>query len=743
MSNVKGQEETELGLPHISDEFIEKKRIEETVEGIKNQLLTQGYDALPDPHETLFAMISSTHGADQSEDPSPRSIKPRIHTVARRPDPPKIHLPQLSTQAIQSDLKTPSYSQLSIFQKRRSLSQVWRPSSHSSDLESMTLEHMTPPILASPSVTEPTESLNNDCDLTLKEILGVGGEGYVQMAVQESLNRHIAVKRILGDWSHSKKIKNLISEARLAGALEHPNIIPIHMLAQTSEGEVLLLMKRVEGASLSTQLKTIGPLWHKDKADVLGRYLTLFLSVCRAVEYAHSRGILHLDIKPDNIMIGDYGEVYLVDWGIAEHERDIPNLPEGQIAGTPHFMASEMVFDKRSTTQLSDVALLGTTLHTLLMGEMRYQGGDILEVMMHAKDAHPFKYPKGVHKELGAIINKACAKDPQDRFSSVAALRLSLEGYLEHRISFDLVQEGETILQELLKILRETRDEESKINSDHFRELALTCRVTFERALHIWSENWTAQIGLDQLFSCWAEFELKQGQVSVAETLIKALLSAPPQLNKALALARKKQESQSLATEKLREIERVLSFRSTSKYHKFSLILNGIFWSSAMWVISALNQRGTLLFDQQMNLELSTYAGVISLISIGLFWSLFTDTLWRKRFTFAFLGYLVIMYLNRVISIQIGLPIEHSLPIDGLLFTLFMIQLSSLIHPLMWISALICMGVTFGALFWPHWAIDLLGFAVLSANLCLAFVLGSPIDVGAPTSIIGDPQPDS
>ena len=111
----------------------------------------------------------------------------------------------------------------------------------------MTLEDVTPPTLASSIAVETSERFNNDCDLTLKEILGVGGEGYVQMAVQESLNRHVAVKRILGDWSHPKKIDHLISEARLAGALEHPNIIPIHMLAQTSEGEVLLLMKRVEG----------------------------------------------------------------------------------------------------------------------------------------------------------------------------------------------------------------------------------------------------------------------------------------------------------------------------------------------------------------------------------------------------------------------------------------------------------------------------------------------------------------
>ena len=105
MSDEKGQEkeeqETQLGLPHISDDLINQKRTEKTAEGIKKQLLTQGYDALPDPHETLFALIDLSHEVDQSEDPSPSLINPMINLATQRQETPRIHLPQISTQAIQ------------------------------------------------------------------------------------------------------------------------------------------------------------------------------------------------------------------------------------------------------------------------------------------------------------------------------------------------------------------------------------------------------------------------------------------------------------------------------------------------------------------------------------------------------------------------------------------------------------------------------------------------------------------
>ena len=133
-------------------------------------------------------------------------------------------------------------------------------------------------------------------DLSLGEVLGTGGLGYVQVGRQHALKRDVAVKRISGDWRISHKAESLISEARLAGSLEHPNIIPIHLLAQSETGEPLIVMKRVEGESWSHTLREDGPLWPLEKGDLLVKHMRIFLQICRALEYAHSRDVLHLDI---------------------------------------------------------------------------------------------------------------------------------------------------------------------------------------------------------------------------------------------------------------------------------------------------------------------------------------------------------------------------------------------------------------------------------------------------------------
>src|ERR1043165_5843394 len=137
--------------------------------------------------------------------------------------------------------------------------------------------------------------------------LGAGGMGEVLLASDQQLGRDVAIKRMLA--SSPALEARFLREARIQGRLEHPAIVPVHELATDSEGRPFFVMKRLTGATLSDMLTAT--TYSRQKL------LRAFADVCMAVAFAHSRGIVHRDLKPSNIMLGDFGEVYVLDWGIA------------------------------------------------------------------------------------------------------------------------------------------------------------------------------------------------------------------------------------------------------------------------------------------------------------------------------------------------------------------------------------------------------------------------------------------
>ena len=156
--------------------------------------------------------------------------------------------------------------------------------------------------------TLPTAAVDEHGELVTGAILGTGGMAVVHSATQTALRRDVALKRaIAGD---KESIAALVREARILGALEHPNIPPVHLLATDAPGTPVLAMKRIDGAAWS-ELLTVA---HQDPLD---RTLEILEAVCRALQFAHERGIIHRDVKPANVMLGSHGEIYLVDWGIA------------------------------------------------------------------------------------------------------------------------------------------------------------------------------------------------------------------------------------------------------------------------------------------------------------------------------------------------------------------------------------------------------------------------------------------
>src|SRR5690349_14585720 len=147
--------------------------------------------------------------------------------------------------------------------------------------------------------------------------LGEGGMGEVLLAHDEHIGRDVAVKRIRASEPTAEELSRFLREARVQGRLEHPAVVPVHDLAVDRDGRPFFVMKRLSGTTLLELLGRLRADPAADGATVRRRMLRAFADVCLAIEFAHSRGIVHRDLKPANIMLGDFGEVYVLDWGVA------------------------------------------------------------------------------------------------------------------------------------------------------------------------------------------------------------------------------------------------------------------------------------------------------------------------------------------------------------------------------------------------------------------------------------------
>ncbi len=344
-------------------------------------------------------------------------------------------------------------------------------------------------------------------DVQLGERIGEGGMGVVRAARQTSLGRTVAVKVLQDDARTAKRVRDFVREARVTGLLEHPNVVPIHGLAAGDDGSPWMIMKRVVGQSWLERIEqTFGA------PDHLAPHLEVLRAVCRAVEAAHAQGILHRDIKPDNVLVGDFGEVLVVDWGLAiafgdPPFDDMPRVTETTlVVGTPRYMAPEMaVGDGRALGPATDVYLLGATLHHVLTGDSRHQGEHLMELLYEAYASEPFAYDAAVPEELARIANRACAPLPEERFEDVAAFRRALEEYERHAGSIQLAAQARARL-------------------DAGDEADLTaCRFGFEQALAMWSDNPVAEAGLVDTLEREATRALDQDAFDQARGLIARL----------------------------------------------------------------------------------------------------------------------------------------------------------------------------------------------------------------------------
>jgi len=206
--------------------------------------------------------------------------------------------------------------------------------------------------------------------------LGEGGMGVVHLATQRTLGRQVAVKTLRKGAGDEQAALRIVREAWITGALEHPNVVPVHDVGVDASGAPVIVMKRIEGRPWSHYLRDAAAVAKRfAAADLVEWNLRTLANVCNAMHFAHARGILHRDLKPDNVMIGEFGEVYVLDWGIAVSLADdgtgrFPLASQAtDIAGTPHYMAPEMLLgDPTMLSPRTDVYLLGAMLYEIFTG---------------------------------------------------------------------------------------------------------------------------------------------------------------------------------------------------------------------------------------------------------------------------------------------------------------------------------------------------------------------------------------
>jgi serine/threonine-protein kinase len=302
--------------------------------------------------------------------------------------------------------------------------------------------------------------------------LGQGSVGKVYAVFDTFLQRVVARKELnpdkLGDEDISRAFVN---EIQLMGHLSHPGILPIYDASLNDKGEPAYVMGLADGRSLSTLLQ-VNPKTGNGVPLSLEQAVRILLKLSEALTYAHDRGILHLDLKPENIMVGDYGEVLIMDWGAARiYDLDrynghlqrysdridyIERRPERDnlLIGTPMFMSPEQFYgDRQVLTPASDIFSVGLIAYQMLAGDYPFKAKTLEELtdkICHEAPPPVHKVNTDVPHSLSRICEKMLAKNPADRYRSFADVGHAIGDYQRSAAGFPLVefQPGEIIFNE-------------------------------------------------------------------------------------------------------------------------------------------------------------------------------------------------------------------------------------------------------------------------------------------------------
>ena len=276
--------------------------------------------------------------------------------------------------------------------------------------------------------------------------LGKGGMGEVNLCVDQLIGREVAVKVMLEKAAaHGAARDRFLREARVQAQLEHPGVVPVYDLGVTPSGQPYFAMKRVKGTTLQAVIMGL----REEKPELMERYpqralLSVLERVCETVAYAHARGVVHRDLKPANVMLGDFGEVSVLDWGIAKLRTDSdltgPTTEDsdedftvpGSVIGTPGYMAPEQATGDEIDAR-ADVYALGAILYELVTLERLHEGSrnERIRGTITGVDSRPGAIVEGVPSEIDAICVRATETLRDKRYPNAKEMLTDLRAFLE------------------------------------------------------------------------------------------------------------------------------------------------------------------------------------------------------------------------------------------------------------------------------------------------------------------------
>ena len=293
------------------------------------------------------------------------------------------------------------------------------------------------------------QNFNKTCNLEdLYEtgaVFAEGGQGVLRMAVDRELRR-TAVVKTLKNADNPANLESFLREAKVTAQLDHPAILPIYSLNTDSGNSAHLVMRYIKGCNLKEYLERVDSFYRIDGVDsyderrALFNRLDLFLRACDAMEYAHNRNIMHRDLKPENIMIGEYRDVYIMDWGIAcpiiEPGYDPEKwVPPKTVMGTPRYISPEAVRGEHCDNR-ADIYALGLILYEIVTLNEAYSGitGEEVLERVSVGDMNLMKHRYGVpiDKDLFSIVMKATDPDQNNRYATVADFSADIRRYMRN-----------------------------------------------------------------------------------------------------------------------------------------------------------------------------------------------------------------------------------------------------------------------------------------------------------------------
>jgi len=366
-----------------------------------------------------------------------------------------------------------------------------------------------------------------------------GGMGSVWLARDTDIGRNVALKELRAEVAGGTVPVRFLREARITGQLEHPGVVPVYEIGSDPvTGQPFYTMRFVRGRTLSEAAQAFHEhrrAGHDDPLEFVS-LLGAFVSVCHTIAFAHSHNVIHRDLKGENIVLGDYGEVIVLDWGLAKRldqpgEEDVPTtlMSEtevapgqtmmGQVMGTPAYMSPEQALGRLDLIgPPTDIFGIGAIFYEILTGRAPFSGGGTVQVLRLARQATiapPREFWPEVPPALEAMCLKALSRKPADRYASATEFARLVQGWQDRQrrqAEDELRQAGERLMQQQKALVNLTR-------SEVFSEPELT--ATFQRMIEVAARTLQVErVGVwrymdeRQAIRCELLFERTTGQTS-------------------------------------------------------------------------------------------------------------------------------------------------------------------------------------------------------------------------------------